>query len=247
MPPPRAAAGGSAPRATHEAHVADAQPHCPPAHCSMGWNTALDSNGTTYYWNEAGQSQYEKPPDFNEATAQAAGSYSQYAGSGGYGGGYDYSAIGLQYSRPVNNNYKDVQDGDPDRPADDSVAEFWRKNDVKVYGGSPPPFLSFEAANLPPQIMAAIHKAGFPAPSVIQAQTWPAAMAKRDVIGVAKTGSGKTLGFLVPGFLNVLAMRANPQVCDRRPRAHSASARAPRACVLRRPRPAPTRRLPTLP
>ncbi|MEC8121803.1 MAG: DEAD/DEAH box helicase, partial [Pseudomonadota bacterium] len=47
---------------------------------------------------------------------------------------------------------------------------------------------------------------------VIQSQTWPAAMAKRDVIGVAKTGSGKTLGFLVPGFLNTIALRANPHM-----------------------------------
>ena len=45
----------------------------------MGWNTALDGNGTTYYWNEAGESTYEKPADFNADTAQAAGSYAQYA------------------------------------------------------------------------------------------------------------------------------------------------------------------------
>ena len=58
--------------------------------------------------------------------------------------------------------------------------------------------------------MDAIAKAGFSKPSVIQAQTWPAAMAKRDVIGVAKTGSGKTLGFLVPGFLYIQQQRVNP-------------------------------------
>lgn len=58
--------------------------------------------------------------------------------------------------------------------------------------------------------MGAIQNAGFSSPSVIQAQTWPAALAQRDIIGVAKTGSGKTLGFLVPGFLNVLTLRPNP-------------------------------------
>ena len=196
----------------------------------MPWNTALDGNGTTYYWNEKGESTYEKPSDFNEATAQAAGSYSQYAGrgqsnggsngysnggGGGYGGGgggYDpYAHIGLQYSQPVNNNYKDVQDGGADKPDCDATAAFWAKNDVKVYGRAPPPFLTFQAAALPGPIMGAIAQAGFDAPSVIQAQTWPAAMAQRDVIGVAKTGSGKTLGFLVPGFLNVLASRVDPR------------------------------------
>jgi len=196
---------------------------------TMPWNTALDSNGTTYYWNEHGASQYERPADFDESTAQAAGSYSQYAttsnGNGGGGGGYvgysqysatvsshDYGDVGLQYSRPQNTNYKDVQDGAADRPADDAVAAYWAKNDIKVYGGSPPPFLTFEAANLPHQMLQAISSAGFTTPSVIQAQTWPAAMAKRDIIGVAKTGSGKTLGFLVPAFLNALSLRANPQM-----------------------------------
>ena len=206
----------------------------------MGWNTAKDASGTTYYWNEAGASQYERPADFDEKVAQDAGSYTQYqsqpnpyssgggsgggygggGGGGGYGGGHgggyaqpanDYSNIGLQYSRPTS-SYRDVQDSKPDLPADSSVAEYWRKNDIKVYGGAPPPFLSFDQAQLPPQMMAAIAKAGFTSPSVIQAQTWPSAMAKRDIIGVAKTGSGKTLGFLVPGFLNVIQMRANPQM-----------------------------------
>ena len=92
----------------------------------MAWNTALDGNGTTYYWNEHGQSQYEKPADYDPATAQNAGAYSQYGGGGGGGRGHqtpanDYSQIGMQYSRPMGGggNYKDVQDGAADRPADD--------------------------------------------------------------------------------------------------------------------------------
>jgi ATP-dependent RNA helicase DDX5/DBP2 len=55
-----------------------------------------------------------------------------------------------------------------------------------------------------PHLWAAIKHAGFEKPSIIQAQAWPPAMAGRDIIGVAKTGSGKTLGFLVPAFLNIL-------------------------------------------
>ena len=203
----------------------------------MGWNTALDGNGMTYYWNEKGESTYEKPADFDPTTAQAAGAYSQYAGQqqsngggyggggGGYGGGGGgggggppgmfgdmYSSVGMQYSVSTNRQYKDVQDAGADKPDCEATAAFWAKNDLKVYGGAPPPMLTFESANLPPAIMGAIAKAGYESPSVIQAQTWPAAIAKRDVIGVAKTGSGKTLGFLVPGFLNVLQIRANPQM-----------------------------------
>ena len=103
-----------------------------------------------------------------------------------------------------------MQDQGVDQPASTEVAQFWKENDLKVYGGSPPPFLSFEEAQLPRPIMDAIAKAGFTKPSVIQSQSWPAAMAKRDLIGVAKTGSGKTLGFLVPGFMYIQQQRVNP-------------------------------------
>lgn len=51
----------------------------------------------------------------------------------------------------------------------------------------------------------------FTIPSPIQAQCWPALFAGRDVIGIASTGSGKTLGFLIPGFLKLaLATPSNP-------------------------------------
>ena len=56
-----------------------------------------------------------------------------------------------------------------------------------------------------------IARAGFPTPSLIQAQAWPAALAGRDVVGVAKTGSGKTLGFLLPGFSQILEQRPDPR------------------------------------
>jgi superfamily II DNA/RNA helicase len=53
-------------------------------------------------------------------------------------------------------------------------------------------------------MMQCIKQAGFTVPSVIQAQSWPAALQNRDVVGVAKTGSGKTLGFLFPGTMIVM-------------------------------------------
>jgi ATP-dependent RNA helicase DDX5/DBP2 len=61
--------------------------------------------------------------------------------------------------------------------------------------------------------MQCIRAAGFTTPSVIQAQSWPPALKGRDVVGVAKTGSGKTLGFLFPGFLHIAAQagRVNPR------------------------------------
>ena len=48
-----------------------------------------------------------------------------------------------------------------------------------------------------------IEHAGFADPTPIQAQAWPVAMEGRDVVAIAKTGSGKTCGFLLPGFMHI--------------------------------------------
>lgn len=41
----------------------------------------------------------------------------------------------------------------------------------------------------------------FPLPTTIQAYCWPILISGKDLIGNAKTGSGKTLGYLLPGFI----------------------------------------------
>jgi len=64
---------------------------------------------------------------------------------------------------------------------------------------------SFEDVKFPPDIIRSLTKtvASFLKPSNVQAYTWPSLMAGSDVIGVAKTGSGKTLSFLLPGFIRI--------------------------------------------
>ena len=47
----------------------------------------------------------------------------------------------------------------------------------------------------------------FKAPTPIQAQAIPAIMSGRDVIGVARTGSGKTMAFLLPMFRHIKDQR----------------------------------------
>ncbi|MBA0640838.1 hypothetical protein Goklo_023740 [Gossypium klotzschianum] len=51
--------------------------------------------------------------------------------------------------------------------------------------------------------LSQVHNAGFSAPTPIQAQSWPIALQGRDIVAIAKTGSGKTLGYLVPGFMHI--------------------------------------------
>jgi ATP-dependent RNA helicase DDX5/DBP2 len=61
---------------------------------------------------------------------------------------------------------------------------------------------------LPKGVLKYFDKKGFQQPSPIQAQSLPISLAGRDLIGVAQTGSGKTLGFLIPLFWQVVAARA---------------------------------------
>ena len=70
----------------------------------------------------------------------------------------------------------------------------------------PPPWTTFDACtSLPASLLEAMRVAGFASPSPIQAAAWPAVKSGRDVIGIASTGSGKTLGFLAPLFARVAA------------------------------------------
>ncbi len=68
----------------------------------------------------------------------------------------------------------------------------------------PDPLMTFAAAPFAPPIRRALDAAGYANPTPTQAQSWPIALAGRDIITVAKTGSGKTCGFLLPAFHRLL-------------------------------------------
>ncbi|XP_039275081.1 ATP-dependent RNA helicase DDX42-like [Nilaparvata lugens] len=52
--------------------------------------------------------------------------------------------------------------------------------------------------------MKAIRKSEYTQPTPIQAQSIPAALGGRDIIGIAKTGSGKTAAFLWPMLVHIM-------------------------------------------
>lgn len=68
----------------------------------------------------------------------------------------------------------------------------------------PNPVVSFdEAFHHYPEILEELRKAGFTEPSPIQKQSWPVALQGIDLIGIAQTGTGKTLAFLLPAFIHI--------------------------------------------
>ncbi|XP_037699691.1 probable ATP-dependent RNA helicase DDX43 [Choloepus didactylus] len=68
----------------------------------------------------------------------------------------------------------------------------------------PNPTCKFEDAfQCYPEVMENIIKAGFQKPTPIQSQAWPIVLQGIDLIGVAQTGTGKTLSYLMPGFIHL--------------------------------------------
>jgi ATP-dependent RNA helicase RhlE len=58
--------------------------------------------------------------------------------------------------------------------------------------------MSFPSLHLHADLLKGIHELGFVRPTPIQAEAVPAAMAGRDLLACAQTGSGKTAAFLLP-------------------------------------------------
>jgi ATP-dependent RNA helicase DDX5/DBP2 len=53
--------------------------------------------------------------------------------------------------------------------------------------------------------MQEVKAQGFDAPTAIQSQGWPMALSGRDVVGIAETGSGKTLTYCLPAIVHINA------------------------------------------
>jgi ATP-dependent RNA helicase RhlE len=83
--------------------------------------------------------------------------------------------------------------------------------------------MKFSHLNISEPMLRAIQSLGFTEATAIQQQAIPAALAGRDVLGTAQTGTGKTVAFLLPGLEYLL---------------QGAATRDPRMVVL-----APTREL----
>jgi len=56
----------------------------------------------------------------------------------------------------------------------------------------------FEKFALPKSLQKAVDELGFPEPTPIQERAFPVIMSGRDVMGIAQTGTGKTMAYLLP-------------------------------------------------
>ena len=61
----------------------------------------------------------------------------------------------------------------------------------------------FQDLNISPERLAAIEALGWTRPTPIQAQSIPAGLEGKDVVGIAQTGTGKTAAFMIPALERV--------------------------------------------
>ncbi|KAM9669223.1 DEAD box protein 53 [Dama dama] len=91
--------------------------------------------------------------------------------------------------------------------------DIWRKENFNIRCDDltegdkrpiPKPTCTFEDAfQQYPEIMESIRRAGFQKPTPIQSQAWPIILQGIDLIGIAQTGTGKTLSYLMPGCIHL--------------------------------------------
>ncbi|XP_059216493.1 ATP-dependent RNA helicase DDX42 [Stomoxys calcitrans] len=91
---------------------------------------------------------------------------------------------------------------------EEKVRDLRKTLGVKVTGPEPPkPVTSFAHFGFDETLMKAIRKAEYTQPTPIQSQSIPAALGGRDIIGIAKTGSGKTAAFIWPMLVHIMDQR----------------------------------------
>jgi superfamily II DNA/RNA helicase len=74
--------------------------------------------------------------------------------------------------------------------------------------------MPFSQYGLSPKVIAAVEAAGYTTPTPVQHQAIPHVLARRDVLGIAQTGTGKTAAFVLP----MLTMLENGRARARMPR-----------------------------
>ena len=76
---------------------------------------------------------------------------------------------------------------------------FREDHEITIKGGRvPPPMRTWAEGPLPWELLEAVNRVGYVIPTAIQRQAIPVACQCRDLIGISKTGSGKTAAFVLP-------------------------------------------------
>ena len=179
----------------------------------------VHAEGLTYYWNtQTNETTYDRPVA-GAAPSKPGVDYSYLsAGANFEKHGADESAGALDYNAPPPDAY--ARGGglgvtDMKYATTEDGQSYRAKNEISVQAPRgivvPDPMQNFADGGWPQPLLDAVAKAGYSTPTPIQAQSWPIALQGYDLISVAKTGSGKTVGYLFPGIMHIKARESGPR------------------------------------
>ncbi|CAD6232993.1 unnamed protein product [Miscanthus lutarioriparius] len=165
------------------------------------WRGLIDgSTGYLYFWNpetkQRSEAAVSRPQYVPPSDNRARNDHSEPRSASG---------VNLSQSAPSTNQVSQAANG-----SQISTEAYRAKHEITIVGNeAPAPFMTFQSTGFPLEILREVLQAGFSAPTPIQAQSWPIAIKGRDIVAVAKTGSGKTLGYLLPGFILLKRLQHN--------------------------------------
>ena len=112
-------------------------------------------------------------------------------------------AQGIKYAEPLKTSWR------PPRHiremSEEKVTKIRKKYHIIVQGQDvPPPVRRFKDMRFPGPILQALKDKGIKSPTPIQVQGLPVILSGRDIIGIAFTGSGKTMVFVLPLIMMAL-------------------------------------------
>jgi ATP-dependent RNA helicase DDX5/DBP2 len=141
-------------------------------------------------------------------------------GRGGRGGSRGGSSGGRSFNNDVNFEYQENPVFNNQQPFEKNfyveheetakldlakVEEFRKTHQMTLDGKNiPRPIMKFAHSQWPDKITKMFNDNGFENPTPIQSQGWPMALTGRNVVGIAQTGSGKTLSFILPAIKHIL-------------------------------------------
>lgn len=143
-------------------------------------------------------------------------SWNRDSRGGGDGGGFPNSMkgsqLGLNLKKPrwdmdtlqkIDKNFYKESASVANRSATE-IQQFQADKQITTSGrGIPNPILTFEEGNFPDYVMNQIRRNSWQSPTSIQSMAWPIALSGKDLVGIAQTGSGKTLGFILPAIVHL--------------------------------------------
>uniref|UniRef100_A0A674BIP6 RNA helicase n=1 Tax=Salmo trutta TaxID=8032 RepID=A0A674BIP6_SALTR len=103
-----------------------------------------------------------------------------------------------KFEKNFYNEHPDVQ-----RMSQYDLEEFRRKKEITIRGSGLQLNCPGVIVNMHIYVMDVLIQQNFKEPTAIQAQGFPLALSGRDMVGIAQTGSGKTLSYLLPAIVHI--------------------------------------------